>query len=202
MTEISTPDIEWQPGKPRAGWQGGLDRFMGPDTTAAELLLCLAGAGGALVVVLAAAAGQPWSAPQTGLALLLAFDIGGGVIANATSSAKRWYHRAGQTARHHLGFVLAHLVHIGLLTLVWRAGDGGYALAVGGYLLVAAPLILALPLALRRPAAMLALLGGWWLNAALGPIPGLEWLLPALYLKLLVCHLVKEAPFNSPQQIL
>ncbi|MFZ0613588.1 MAG: hypothetical protein WAM73_15220 [Desulfobacterales bacterium] len=54
---------------------------------------------------------------------MLAFDIVGGVTTNATSSAKRWYHRSGQTALNHMGFIALHLLHIFLVAWLFRKLD-------------------------------------------------------------------------------
>ena len=106
--------MAWEYPEPRTGWRGEFDRFMGPGATRAELALELGFAvlGGAAMLIYALTSFPLWSIIQIGVAVLLAFDIAGGVVTNATSSAKRWYHRAGQGARQHLQFVALHIVHV------------------------------------------------------------------------------------------
>lgn len=191
-----------QPGylpAPRSGWLGQLDRFIGPGATPAELAL-------QLVLSMVAAISAPlyastlpidWSPWQLGLIAILGFDLVGGVLTNATAAAKRWYHRPGQGWRQHMTFVTVHLLHIGLVALLFRGGDARFFVGVSGYLLLAAGLILRSPLYLQRPIALglynLALLGNLYLFA---PTPGLEWFLPLFFLKLLISHLLNEMPYQ------
>ncbi|WP_462323105.1 hypothetical protein [Halochromatium sp.] len=92
------PPIDWYVPQPRTGLAGALDKFIGPGATTAELLLqILAPLVAALAAPLyAALSGEDWSWFQYLLCAVLAFDMVGGVVTNATSSAKRWYHRDGQ----------------------------------------------------------------------------------------------------------
>ncbi|MCU0513088.1 MAG: hypothetical protein MUE40_11005 [Anaerolineae bacterium] len=186
---------------PGRGLAGLVDRFIGPGATRAEVAL-QAGAGLAAVALLLAyraAAELPWTAVQTIIAALLALDMAGGVVTNASAAAKRWYHRPGQGARQHLLFIAAHGVQLLLVLAFFRPGDGLYVAVAYGYLLVCAAGIVALPRYLQRPAAMLAWMGGLLLSLyGLPPVAGLEWFLPVFYLKLLVCHLLREDPFTPP----
>jgi hypothetical protein len=191
--------IDWQYPEPRSGFAGEIDKFMGPGITRAEWGLMLGVVVAAVVALLAYIALEqlPWSAVQIIIALGLALDLSGGVVANAAAPAKRWYHRAGQTARNHLLFIAVHAIHLVLIVLFFRPGDWQYAIITYGYLMIMAGGIAALPLYLQRPAAMAALMGGILLNQyILMPTPGLEWFLPVLYLKLLVCHLLHEEPYR------
>lgn len=118
----------------------------------------------------------------------------GGVITNATSSAKRWFHRTGQTWQHHLAFVS---IHIFLVALLFRGSDWSFLAIASGYLIGASILILRTPLYLQRPVAFglygLALLGNSYLFV---PTLGLEWFLPLFFLKILISHLLKETPYR------
>ncbi|NEP44590.1 MAG: hypothetical protein F6K35_37415, partial [Okeania sp. SIO2H7] len=95
--------IEWTYPEPR----NLADRFIGPGATRGELLLQLIPPVlMALALPLVAKLGDwGWNFWQMLIAAILAFDLLGGVITNATSSAKRWYHRTGQGFGQHLGFV-------------------------------------------------------------------------------------------------
>lgn len=192
--------ISWNPPEPRAGVLGGWDRFVGPGATNAEELLQLI-LGGAIaiggVVLFWLAQGQTVSIWQWLFVAVLAFDIGGGIVTNSTSAAKRWYHRPGHGRLQHLGFVAAHLVHIGLMAFLFADAPIAYALALGGMLMISTVLVLFSPLYLQRPMAvglaMIVIMAG---QLPLFDIAGLDWFIPALMLKLILGHALKEAPFQ------
>lgn len=183
--------------RPRTGMFGLWDRFIGPSATRAEnaLILLSAVLFTAAVVAYALLADLGWSALQLTVVALLAFDIGGGVPANASNSAKRWYHRLGQGFREHFAPPLAH-VHPFVLALMFPGFGWGAATMIYAYLLVAAIVILLTPLYIKRPVALVlycvALLAGLY---ALGVPPGLEWFVPLFFLKLLVAHLLPETTY-------
>jgi hypothetical protein len=145
-----------------------------------------------------ARAAEPWSSLQIGVVALLAFDLSGGVITNATSAAKRWYHRQGQGLRQHLAFVLPHGVHLALLAWLFPALGWIFALLCYLYLVTATIAVLRAPLYLQRPVALIAYVGALLLNLVLAPPPALAWIAPLFFLKLLVAHLLTEAPFQPP----
>ena len=95
-----------------------------------------------------------WTGWQLGLIAFLGFDLAGGVITNATSSAKRWYYRPGQGWQQHLAFVEVHLIHVGLVALLLRNGDWLFFGVVSSYLMTAAIIIVSVPLYLQRPVAL------------------------------------------------
>lgn len=190
--------INWIPPEPRPGWAGVWDKFFGPGETAAEFWLGIIPSFIAAVVIPAYAIhkGLDWSGWQLLIAALFAFDLTGGVIFNASSSANRWYHRPGQGFKQQFGFTAVHL-HPLLIAWLWLDGNWGYFIAAYGFLLLAAFLILRTPLYLRRPFALTLYLAGLILSLyILTPVAGMEWFLPFFYLKLLVSHLLKEAPFR------
>lgn len=197
---MQTDTLQYQSSPaPRSGWKGQLDRLIGPGATPAELILQFVPSVGAAIAapLYASTLSMDWSPWQLSLIAILGFDLVGGVLTNATAAAKRWYHRLGQGWRQHMAFVCVHLVHIGLVALLFREGDGVFFAGVSSYLLLAAGLILANPLYLQRPVALglygLALLGDRYLFV---PTPGLEWFLPLLFLKLLVSHLLNETGYR------
>jgi hypothetical protein len=193
----------WQAPLPRKGLAGVFDKFVGPGATPAELSL-------QLVLPVLAAVGAPWYAArvvghwswfQYVVCAGLAFDLVGGIITNATSSAKRWYHRAGQGWQQHLGFVAIHLAHLLVVAWLYLAFNLGWLLLAGGYLLAAAAAVLAVPHYLQRPVALAAYAGALLLAVCgLAQPAGLEWFLPLFYLKLLVSHLPKETPFRPSEE--
>ncbi len=192
--------MSWEPPAPRGDVVGALDRPIGPGATPAELqlvLLCAVLAALVLPVHAVVYEDAAWGAVQVLLAGVLAFDLAGGVTASATSSTKRWYHRSGHGLAQHLGFVLVYGVQIFLVAWLFHSMDWPFFAAVCGYLVAASIVILASPLYLQRPVAISLLCSALLLDAyALIPTPRLEWFAPILFLKLLVSHLLKEAPYH------
>ncbi len=196
-------EIRWNPPPPRTGWNGAWDRLIGPGATRAELWLQLVGAVGLAVALLAVAvraATTPLTMLQLGVLALLAFDLSGGIITNATSTSKRWYHREGQRWPQHLAFVLPHGVHLAVLVWLFPALGWSFALLSYLYLIAVTFIIVFVPLYLQRPVALMAYVGALLLNLLLAPLPELAWVLPVFFLKLLVAHLLKEAPYRPAHE--
>ena len=159
--------IDWNCPAPRSGFPGWLDRITGTGATTAELLIQFIPAIFAIAApIYAQTLSIDWTYLQLGLISLLGFDLVGGVLTNATFSAKRWFHRTGQTWQHHLRFVSIHLVHIFLVALLFRASDWFFFAIASSYLNLFASTV------------------------------GLEWFLPLFFLKILISHLLKEAPYR------
>ncbi len=190
---------DWNCPPPRSGFRGWLDRITGTEATTAELLVQFVPPSIFAIAapIYAHTLAVDWTYLQLGLISLLGFDLAGGVLTNATSSAKRWFHREGQTWQHHLIFVSIHIFHIFLVALLFRDADWGFLAIASSYLIGASILILRTPLYLQRPVAFglygLALLGNSYLFA---PTVGLEWFLPLFFLKILISHLLKETPYR------
>lgn len=194
--------IAWQVPDPRSGWRGMVDRFFGPGPTRAEVLVQVICAPvlGALVlaqVALAEVHLRWWSVV---VLAVFTIDVLGGVLTNATSAAKRWYHRPG-TRGERLRFVCLHVVHLGLVAAL-VLDQWWHWLALNAVLLVGLALLIEhTPLPIRRAVAMGALVAAILLNSILAPVPdALAWIAPLLYLKLLVSHLVPEAPFANREE--
>ncbi len=195
----SNTRIDWDYPAPGKGMAGGMAKFIGPGATSAEVWVQFgfAGAAGAALLVYALWRAVPWSPVQYVLAVLLAMDMMGGIVTNATSAAKRWYHREGQGAGRHFGFVAVHLVHVFLVAWLFRAMDWMFFGVVSVCLLGAAAIILRVPLYLQRPVAMGLFAFSLPLTLyVLAPIIGLEWFVPFLFLKLLVRHVLREEPYR------
>jgi hypothetical protein len=194
--------IDWKAPPPRSGLAGALDRFVGPGATSAELALQFVLPTFATIAapLYASLAVEGWTWLQHVVCCALAFDTVGGVVTNATSSAKRWYHRAGQGFRQYAGFVCIHLLHLLVVAWLYLAFDVAWFVIAGGYLLCSAAVELSVPQHLQRPVALAV-----YACALLIPIyvlrqpAGLEWFLPLFYLKLLVSHLPKEEPYRPSQ---
>ncbi|PXF48968.1 hypothetical protein BWQ96_01310 [Gracilariopsis chorda] len=189
--------------KPRPGPLGVLDSFIGPDATAAELFVqfvptvCFA-------LVLSYRAFQA-SFLHSGLRavvfVLLAIDLPGGVLTNSTRASKRWYHRQGRSAAHHLLFVLPHTLHILAVALLFRAYDWTFFATASLSLLFGAALVLSVPLYLKNVVGMLVVLVAVFEDLYVWkPTPFLEWFVPLLFLKICVAHLVPEQTTVPSQQ--
>ena len=191
--------INWNISSPRQGFKGWLDRLTGAKATKAELLLQFIPAfiAGVAVPIYAKTLSENWTYLQLALIALFAFDLVGGVITNVTSSAKRWFHREGQTWQDHLAFVSIHILHIFLISLLFRGLDWNFFFIVSSYLIASSILILKTTLYLQRPVAFGLYLLVLFANSYLFiPTVGLEWFLPIFFLKLLISHLLKETPYD------
>jgi hypothetical protein len=180
-----------------AGW---LDRFVGPGATAAELLWQFGAAFAAAVAVpaYALAAGLNWSILQLAVSGLIALDLVGGVVTNATATGQRWYHRRGQGAKQHLAFVSIHIIQLLLVGWFFRSGDWIFVGVFYAYVISAATVVCLLPLYLQRPIAMMFVVGAVFLNEFAFPsVPGMTWFVPVFFVKLLISHLLKEAPYSN-----
>ncbi|MFJ3514063.1 MULTISPECIES: hypothetical protein [unclassified Streptomyces] len=195
-------EIHWEIPPTPPGPLGRLERFMGPGKSRSESVVELVGAGGCAVLLAAgvwsSGIHRDWSALQSAVVVLIGLDLLGGILTNATNSAKRWYHRRDPGARRaRLLFVGAHVLHLAAMGLVVLDGDRGWTLGNTALLLLAAVAVEFTPLHLKRPAAMalysaVVVVGLFWL-----PVPSaLAWFGPLFFLKLLVCHLVPEAPME------
>jgi hypothetical protein len=190
--------IEWEYPEPRRGLFGAWDTFIGPGATVGEnvLIVSVAISAAVLVPAYAIAAHIGWSGLQLAIAALMALDLAGGVVANATSATKRWYFRKGQGFWQHMGFTALHIYPF-VVAWAFLNNDWSYAIIVYGYLILAAAVILKTPLYLQRPVALTLFMGGLIMSIyVLAPLPGLEWFVPVLYLKMIIGHLVREEPYR------
>jgi hypothetical protein len=186
------------PPEPRRGFLGEWDKFVGPGQTRAEFWLVIIPSvlAGLALTVYAHWKVLPWNVWQYLVAALLALDLMGGVITNATSAAKRWYHRDGQGRRQHVSFVAVHAAQLFLVAWLFRGMDWPYFAAFYGYLMAASLIIVFAPLYLQRPVALLLVVGAVLLeNYVFSATPGMEWFVTVFFLKLLVSHLLKEIPY-------
>ncbi len=186
--------IDWNYPEPR----NGFDKFFGPGATKAELIVqfTLAGLFAVGVVSYAFFAKLGWTWWQYLVGFLIAADIAGGITTNATSSAKRWYHREGQTFKQHFGFVLLHLLQIVIISWVFMGFNLRYILISYGFLVIGALVILLTKHYLQRMVALfIAALGIVLAFYVLDAPPGVEWFAPMLFIKILVSHLLKEEPY-------
>lgn len=145
-----------------------------------------------------------WAWWQYILAGFLAFDVIGGVVANSLNSCKRFYHTAAKpdepkyTAffKNHLAFSALH-IHTLLIAILFGATNYFYGIFWYVFLMAGTTIIINTPLYLKRPVAFLAISLALLLNIyVIFPVQGFEWLVPALMIKILYGHLVKEEPYR------
>jgi hypothetical protein len=196
--------INWDVPPSRPGLLRQWDEFVGPGYTRAETILLLAFAGiGALIIILYnLIMFRQWSVIQHLVIAVIAFDLLGGVVCNATSPAKRWYHRPGQGFRQHFSFIVFHAFHPALLALFFAPFTWLDFVLVYGFLLISAFVLLRVPLYLQRPTAF----GLFALSMILGaflvtPLAGFAWFLPIFYAKLLLAHLIREEPYRPARVV-
>ncbi|UGT56229.1 hypothetical protein [Nocardia asteroides] len=168
------------------------DRLIAPGATRPEITLgfTVAACGAAGAAALAVGAQYPWFA--VAVLAVLAFDLFGGAVVNAMGSAKRWYHRPGRTAGHHLGFVAIHIQPFLLAAVVpafsWAAAATVYVLTLAGAVVVTAT-----PGGLRRPVAFAVTTLGLLVVTGLFAVPAeVGWFAPVLMIKLLLAHVLPE----------
>jgi hypothetical protein len=170
------------------------DPLIGPEATAAELAL---GWGAAVVAAVAqlgwALAFGHWSALQTVVAVLFAFDIGGGVVVNATRSGRRWWHRGEVSRTQELIFFAAH-VHPFVVAWLWPGYSFAQAAALYISMLAFAVIVTVwTPGPLKRPVAYGLTAVGLVLGATVLAAPaGLAWLPLLYYVKLIAAHAVPD----------
>jgi len=198
-TDVS---IDWEVPPTSSGWAGRLERFMGPGKTRAESAVEAAGAAVCAGVLTAgiwsSGAHRDWSALHLAIVALASLDLIGGVLTNATNAAKRWYHRPAPAARRtRLLFVSAHLLHLAAMGLIVLSGDWTWTLANSALLLTGALAVELTPVELKRPLSMAVFMTAALTNLFWLEVPtALAWFAPLFFLKLLVCHLVPEAPLE------
>lgn len=170
------------------------DPLIGPDATPTELVLGWGAAAAAAVAQLGwALQSGNWTAAQTGVAVLLAFDIGGGVVVNSTRSGRRWWHRPSVSRARELAFYAAH-VHPFVVAWLWPAYAFTQAAALYGSMLLFAVIVAVLtPARLKRPVAYGLTAVGLVMGATVLRAPaGLVWLPLLYYVKLVAAHAVPE----------
>jgi len=194
------PSAMPQPRKGPAGWW---DRLVGPGMTVGETLLVL-GSGVAGAVYAAATLGAAHAAVwKIALAALIAFDVIGGAVCNATATTRAWYGRQGYRRLSRFGFAAAHLAYVALVAWVFRgpAFDLAYLEIAGGALAGSAVIVAVASPRLRHPVAFAAWLASVFAVAGtVGLTAHLEWFFPVLMLKLVIGHLGADGDDAPPQK--
>jgi len=151
----------WNVPEPRKGLAGEWDKFVGPGQTPQEFWLILIPSilAGLLVPVYALITRLGWSALQLVIAAIIAFDLMGDVVTNATSSAKRWYHRPSQGWLQHMEFIAVHAIHILLIAWLFLNGNWVYFVVFFVYLMASSLVITRVKQYLQRSVALLIYAG-------------------------------------------
>lgn len=193
------PNIDWT-------YEGAPDPVAGTGATWAEhVLMWLAGlAGAGLMIFLSHDGYVGWTWLETAIAAVVAFDLIGGAVAMNLNSAKRFYHSPAQPAERGMirfikrGFYLpATHVHPILVFLLYKPDAYLVGIAIYFAAALSVALVRLVPLFLSRPLAILLVLASVLVNAyGVRAVPGFEWLLPVLFLKLVLGFGVREEPYR------
>lgn len=170
------------------------DPLIGPEATTFELTLGWGAAFAAALAQLAwAVASGHWTALQVVVAVLFAFDIGGGVVVNSTRSGRRWWHRESVSRAKEFAFYAAH-VHPFVMAWLWRGYTFTQATALYLSMLAFAVIVSVwTPRYLKRPVAYGLTAIGLVLGATVLRAPaGLVWLPLLYYVKLIAAHAVPD----------
>jgi hypothetical protein len=178
---------------------GPLQMVFGPARTRGETVVCLVGSAFVMALLAVYIDDQGgWhdrSALQIVVLATIIFDSVFGMFIISTTTAKTWYHRVGSDARRfRVGFVLGHVSYLvagaALFDTGWAWAIVNAALLLGGAIVVEAT-----PSDLKRSVAIGLTLTAVLVNLIAMPLPGaLAWLPPLLFVKILVCFLLPEAP--------
>ncbi len=150
------------------------------------------------------AAGLDWSWWQWVVVMFLAFDLGGGAIANSLNSAKQFYHSPAlpsdsmlsRLARRPLFFASLH-VHTIVAAAVLQPQSLPVALLWYLAMMACAALLLSIPISLRRPAAALMLAASIVVTTRYVFLDvALCWMPSVLCVKILCGHLLREEPYK------
>jgi hypothetical protein len=193
-----TATIDWRPPAGKTDW------FMGNGTTRAEraTVWLTVLAAGLVLLTHAALTDLDWAVWQIAVTIVLVIDVIGGVTANGLSTAKRLYHGSlpadagwfGRIVHRGEAFTALHIhpIVVGLLFGgPWWWGPLWYGFALGGTVIVHA-----VPIYLQRPVGLGIVTVGVTLSTVLEAPAGYDWFAPALLLKLVLAHAVREEPYR------
>lgn len=149
-----------------------------------------------------------WNIWQIILALILAFDISGGLVSNALNSCKRFYHTPPKPEEGKLGVMLKHPLlfssfHVHPILAGWLYDDGNwlFGLLWYGLFIASVVFVVKVPLYLKRPVSMLLIMLSFLINLyIIDPVAGFEWLMPLLFIKIVYGHLVREEPYRKSSE--
>ena len=194
----------------KVSWEyhGRADALVGTGATAAERALSYGSAFVLMTLIVGADLMRENPIAVSGLQMALlaifAFDIAGGAVANMLNSCKRLYHSRtrpedGVLIRGLKNPILFTAIHIHPVVIAW-ALDGSVAVGVIWYLALQLAVwgVLAAPLYLRRPLATAMVMLAVAAEQLFLPLgAGLAWVIPALFLKMVLAHAVQEEPYAA-----
>jgi hypothetical protein len=167
---------------------GSLAFGAGASAEEARTALLFGSIGAVIAVACLAIYGEDAAWWQWLILLVVAFDLVGGVAANATVAAARQYHRRDAPYRPLLfaaGHIQPFVMALAFPTYGWSQAAALYATACLGVLGV-----LLVPVAIKRAFALGYCAVALGLLPMLGEPAGLVWLAPAFLIKLVAAHAV------------
>ena len=145
---------------------------------------------------------------QWAILAFFAYDIAGGAVANMLNSCKRLYHSPRKPGEGPLLGALKDAriftgIHVHPIIIAATLGGSlGAALTWYAALQFAVWATLSTPLYLRRAAAAALTLTAILVHQVWLPLgPGLDWVIPALFIKMVMGHAVQEEPYAHPTQL-
>jgi hypothetical protein len=173
--------------------------IFGPARTRGETTVCALGSALVMALLITyiehAGGWHRWSGVQIAVLAVIIFDLIFGMFTISTTTAKRWYHRPGRDARRLRGaFVLGHLPYLIAGAALFDTG-WAWAVANAGLLLTTAVAVDRTPVDLKRTVSIGLMLAAGLINLIWMPLPAaLAWLPVLLFVKILACFLLPEAP--------
>jgi hypothetical protein len=146
-----------------------------------------------------------WNPIQIVLALIIGFDIGGGMVSNALNSCKRFYEtplkvdedKTAKYAKDCRIFIGLH-IHPIVVGLLYNNMDWFYALVWYAVFMTSVLIVYKVPLYLKRPVSVLLTLIAIVLNIyVIESVIGFEWFIPMLFIKIVCGHLIREEPYDK-----
>jgi hypothetical protein len=195
-----TTIIDWRPMSGRPDW------LFGTDATGVERGLTWAASIVGIVLAIACwwfFSRDEWSWWQVALVCVIAFDVVGGAVANASNSIKRTYGtqsiaaptRTSRLVRSPIVFAAAH-VHPIVLSLVLPGLGLGWGIGWYVSMLVAVVVVTTCPLYVQRPVAMICFVTLLGVSVFAGTPLAIAWFLPMFLAKLVLAHSVREEPYR------
>ena len=187
------------------GYNGKADFLLGTGATSAEQMIGWFASlmGASLYGYLYLTHALNWTWWQYILAGLLSFDVIGGIVANSLNSCKRFYHTAAKSDepqyttffKNHLAFSALH-IHTLLIAILFGAPN--YFFGVFWYLFNGRHDYYHkyAPLSQKTSGILGHIISVTGKHLCYFSDQGFEWLVPALLIKILYGHLVKEEPYR------
>ena len=193
------PNIIWS-------YRGKTDLAVGTQATTIEKILgWTAGFIGVVLILFYYLQNDlNWTIWQYIIAVIIAYDVVGGAVANSLNSCKRFYHSSIQTfepsyvklAKNPWLFSIIH-IHPLIVSLIFPSASLFYGLFWYLTLQISVLTVIKIPLYLQRPVSMFTIVTALLINEYLVNSPiGFEWLVPVLFIKIVYGHIVKEEPYR------